>query len=68
MAQAVRQIARKYRISFNHVVLSLLREGLAREKAREKAFFRLAGKFRDSNDADEARELGEELGRFVFGE
>jgi hypothetical protein len=35
---------------------------------REKAFFELAERFRGSNDPEEATQLGDELGRFVFSE
>ena len=34
----------------------------------EKAFFELAERFRGSNDSEEVKQLGDELGRFVFGE
>ena len=37
-------------------------------KAKEKAFFELAERFRSSEDSAEVKRLGEELGRFVFGE
>jgi len=35
---------------------------------KEKAFFDLADRFRGSNDPAQVKELGDELGRFVFGE
>jgi hypothetical protein len=35
---------------------------------KEKVFFELAERFRSSNDPAEATQLGDHLGRFVFGE
>jgi hypothetical protein len=35
---------------------------------KERAFFELAERFRGSNDSEEVKQLGDELGRFVFGE
>jgi hypothetical protein len=35
---------------------------------KEEAFFELAKRFRSSNDPAEVKQLGDELGRFVFGE
>ena len=35
---------------------------------KEEAFFELAERFRDSNNSEEVKQLGYELGRFVFGE
>jgi hypothetical protein len=35
---------------------------------REEDFFELAERFRSSRDPDDVKKLGDELGRFVFGE
>jgi hypothetical protein len=37
-------------------------------KQKEETFFELAERFRLSTNPDEIKELGGELGRFVFGE
>jgi len=37
-------------------------------RAKEKLFFEAAERFRASQDPAETKRLGEELGRFVFGE
>ena len=37
-------------------------------KQKEQAFFELAERFRSSKNPDEIKQLGDELGRFVFGE
>ena len=42
--------------------------GLEARKQKEKAFFDLAERFRDADDPKEVKQLGDELGRFVFGE
>ncbi len=42
--------------------------GLEARKQKEKAFFELAGRFRESDDPEQVKRLGDELGRFVFGE
>ena len=42
--------------------------GIEASKQKEKAFFELAERFRSSQDTTETKRLGEELGRFVFGE
>jgi hypothetical protein len=35
---------------------------------KEEAFFELAERFRGSNDPGNVNKLGDQLGRFVFGE
>lgn len=67
-ARKVASIARRRRLSDNHIIVELIEEGIAARHQKEKAFFELAQRFRSSQDADEAQRLGEELGRFVFGE
>jgi hypothetical protein len=49
-------------------LLELVELGLEARKQKEKAFFDLAERFRDSKDPEEVKQLGDELGRFVFGE
>ena len=67
-ARKVASIARRRRLSDNRVLVELIEEGIEAQKAKEKAFFELAERFRSSQDAAETKQLGEELGRFVFGE
>jgi hypothetical protein len=38
------------------------------EQKKEKRFLALAERFRDAADPREIRQLGDEIGRFVFGE
>ncbi len=67
-ARKVASIARRRRLSDNRVLVELIEEGIEARQQKEKAFFELAQRFRSSQDVNEAKRLGEELGRFVFGE
>jgi hypothetical protein len=42
--------------------------GLEAEKRKQQEFFKLAERFRNATDPEEANRLGEELGRMVFGD
>ena len=64
----IESIAKNRRLSGNRVLVELVELGLEARKDKEKAFFDLAEQFRDSRDPEEVKRLGEELGRFVFGE
>jgi len=68
VAQQVNRIAKRRRLSDNRVLVELIEEGLAAQQEKEKAFFQLAEKFRAASDPQQAKQLGDELGRFVFGE
>ena len=68
IAKQVESIGKRRRLSDNRVLLSLIEEGIAAAKQREEEFFRLAERFRAAQDPDEIRRLGDEMGRFVFGE
>ena len=64
----IEAIARHRRLSGNRVLVELVELGLEARKQKEKAFFDLAERFRDSKDPEEVKQLGDELGRFVFGQ
>ena len=64
----IEAIAKKRRLSGNHVLVELVEMGLEARRQKEKAFFELAQRFRESDDPDQIKQLGQELGRFVFGE
>lgn len=68
VARTVGTIAKRRRLSDNRVLVELIEEGIEAQKQKEKAFFDLAERFRATNDPKQAKALGEELGRFVFGE
>jgi hypothetical protein len=67
-AQLVDRLAKHRRLSDNRVLVELIEQGIQAEKEKEKAFFELASRFRSSKDPNEVKKLGDELGRFVFGE
>ena len=68
VARQVDRLAKSRRLSDNRVLVELIEEGIEAQKQKEKAFFELAERFRSSTDPAETKELGNELGRFVFGE
>ena len=61
-------MAKRRRLSDNRVLVELIEEGIEAQKKKEKAFFELAERFRAAKDPDEVKHLGDNLGRFVFGE
>jgi len=68
IATQVDRIAKRRRLSENRVLVELIEEGIASAEQREREFFRLAEKFRGAQDPQEIKRLGNEMGRFVFGE
>jgi len=64
----IETIAKKRRLSGNRVLVELVEMGLEARKQKEKVFFELAERFRETNDPKQVKQLGDELGRFVFGE
>jgi metal-responsive CopG/Arc/MetJ family transcriptional regulator len=68
LAEQVERIAKKRRLSDNRVLVELVEQGLEAQKEKEKAFFALAERFRTAADPDEVKHLGDEMGRFIFGE
>lgn len=68
IAKQVDRMAKSQRLSDNRVLVELIELGIEARKQKEKAFFELAERFRGANDPDEAKQLGDQLGRLVFGE
>jgi hypothetical protein len=68
LAEQVERIAKKRRLSDNRVLVELIEQGLEARKEKEKAFFSLAERFRSADDPIEVKRLGDEMGRFIFGE
>jgi hypothetical protein len=64
----IETIAKKRHLSGNRVLVELVEMGLEARKQKEKDFFELAERFRGSDDPEEVKKLGDQLGRFVFGE
>jgi hypothetical protein len=68
IAKQVDRLAKSQRLSDNRILVELIELGIEARKQKEKAFFELAGRFRSTSDPEEAKQLGDELGRLVFGE
>ena len=68
VAKKVESISRRRRLSDNRVLVELIEEGIQARKDKEKAFFELAKRFREASNPREVEQLGDQLGRFVFGE
>jgi hypothetical protein len=67
VAAQVRRLAKTRRLSANRMLVELIENGIAAEKRRQDEFFDLAERFRDTADPDEAKRLGSQLGKMVFG-
>jgi len=68
VARQVESMAKRRRLSDNRVLLELIEEGIEARKQKEQAFFELAERFRAAKDPEEVKQLGEQMGQFVFGE
>jgi hypothetical protein len=68
IARQVETIARQRALSDNRVLVELIEQGIEAAQQKEKAFFHLAERFRAASDPEQVKQLGNELGRFVFGE
>ena len=68
IVKQVESIAKRRRLSDNRVLVELIEQGIEAQKQKERAFFELAERFRSADDPAQIKQLGNELGRFVFGE
>ena len=68
IAKQVETMSKQRRLSDNRVLVELIEQGIQARKEKEKAFFELAKRFREASDPEEVEQLGDQLGRFVFGE
>lgn len=68
VARKVGTIAKQRRLSDNRVLVELIEQGLETRQRKEREFFDLAERFRSADDPEQVKRLGDELGRFVFGE
>ncbi len=68
IARQVETLARERDLSDNRVLVELIEQGIEARKQKEKAFFQLAERFRAADDPEQVKQLGNQLGRFVFGE
>jgi hypothetical protein len=68
IAKQVETLARERDLSDNRVLVELIEQGIEARQQKEKAFFQLAERFRAADDPEQVKQLGDQLGRFVFGE
>jgi len=68
VAKQVETIAKQRDLSDNRVLVELIEQGIEAQQQKEKAFFQLAERFRAASDPQQVKQLGDQLGRFVFGE
>ena len=68
IAKQVEVLAKQRDLSDNRVLVELIEQGIEASRQKEKVFFRLAERFRSASDPEQVKQLGDELGRFVFGE
>ena len=67
VAVRVRSMAETRRLSANRMLVELIEDGMEAQTRKQQQFFELAERFRGASDPEEARRLGDELGRMVFG-
>jgi hypothetical protein len=67
VAAQVRTMAKSRRLSANRVLVDLIENGIEAEKQRQWEFFDLAKRFRSVADSEEAKRLGDQMGRMIFG-
>ncbi len=68
IAKQVETMSKQRRLSDNRVLVELIEQGIEARREKEKAFFELAKRFHEASDPKEVEQLGDQLGRFVFGE
>jgi ribosomal protein L1 len=66
-ARQVRIMAKSRRLSANRMIVELIENGIEAESRKQQEFFELAERFRNETDPNEAKRLGDQLGRMVFG-
>jgi len=49
------------------MLVELVEDGIEAQKRKQEEFFTLAKRFRSATDPKEVEQLGDELGRMVFG-
>jgi hypothetical protein len=66
-ALQVRALAKSRRLSATRMLVELIENGIEAERRKQQEFFELAERFRNASNPEEAKRLGDELGRMVFG-
>lgn len=60
-------MARTRRLSTNRMLVELIENGIEGEKRKQQQFFDLAERFRSATDPEEVKNLGDQMGKMVFG-
>jgi hypothetical protein len=60
-------MAKTRRLSANRMLVELIEDGMEAQKQKQQEFFEIAERFRSATDPEEAKRLGDQLGRMVFG-
>lgn len=68
LAAQVRSLAKRRRVSANRMLVELIENGMEAEKRKQREFFELAERFRSASDPEEAKRLGDQMGRMIFGD
>ncbi len=68
VAAQVRTLAKRRRVSANRMLVELIENGMEAEKRKQREFFDLAERFRSASDPEEAKRLGDQMGRMIFGD
>jgi len=68
IATQVCNLAKTRKLSSNRMLVELIENGIEAEMRKQQEFFKLAERFRNATDPEEAKRLGDELGRMVFGD
>lgn len=64
----VHTMAKRHRLSENRMLIELIEQGIEARNQKEKNFFAVAERFRAATEPEEVKQLGDQLGRMVFGE
>lgn len=67
VAAQVRRLAKNRRVSASRMLIELIENGIEAEKRKQQEFFELAERFRSAPGEAEAKRLGDQLGRMMFG-
>src|SRR5437763_14020443 len=68
IATQVRNLAKTRKLSSNRMLVELIENGIEAEQRKQQEFFKLAERFRNATDPEEAKRLGDELGRLVLSD
>jgi hypothetical protein len=60
-------MAKARRLSANRMLVELIEDGMEAQRRKQEQFFEMAERFRAATNPEEAKQLGDELGRMVFG-